>query len=114
MSDLHQLRLAIMTLRAIDPEMPLQRVQLILEIALAGSDEISQAHLANVTGIAKASVSRNLSMLTVEGDEDTKRPGYNIIERFEIPDGRRRGIRLTLNGRRVVNQLRKDLGYKPR
>ena len=100
--DLLRLSMFVAKAREIDLQLPCQTLQVLLLVA--GKRGITQRELGEVTGLAPASISRNLNALSAE--HRNGRPGYGLVaqapSRF---DARAFDAYLTAHGRDAVRRL---------
>lgn len=86
----------------IDPEMPVQQLQVFLQVALRGTT--TQHELGENIGLSKASMSRNVSALGPINRFHQK--GHDLLISREDPQYRRQKlIELSPKGRKLVNKL---------
>ena len=103
MPTLNKLAVAIDILREVDPELQAQTLATLIEVA-RHPDGIKMQELAARVNISQSSVSRNISAMS--HTHRVGKPGYNLVIAFEDPTERRRKIvRLTPNGQRLVKRL---------
>lgn len=92
----------IAELRALHSEIQAQTIHVLLEVAI--QPDITMGGLVKKTGLAQASCSRNVSLLSIRDRHD--RPGLGLVESEEDPAERRRKIvRLTPNGQELIALL---------
>jgi DNA-binding MarR family transcriptional regulator len=93
--------------RKIDPEMPIQRIEVFLTVAR--SEGITYYEVSERVDLALSSVNRNIRDL---GDMNRKgQRGYGLIETRPDPvQTKRKACWLTPKGRRVVRSLASSLG----
>jgi hypothetical protein len=87
-------------------DIPTQQVLTFLTVAAQASETV-MADLAEATGVAQSSVSRNCSVLG-EGMyvQGSFKKGYGLIESFDDPRFRRRKlVKLTARGEDLVKEL---------
>jgi len=94
-------------IREIDPHIEPHQVQILLEIARKPLSTMQE--LADATGVALSSVSRNLDAL---GDRHRKgKPGLGLVAKDWDPrEVRRMGAWLTPKGKEVVGRLLGTMG----
>lgn len=103
---LWKFRKAIDELRKVDPEMQAQTAALLIEVAI--NKEITMKDLADRVGISQASTSRNVAALSKV--HRLGKAGHDLVVATEDPAERRRKIvRLTKKGERVVAELQRVL-----
>jgi DNA-binding MarR family transcriptional regulator len=103
LKELNKLSLALSVIRVLDDSIPAQTLAVFLEIARHGKDGISVAELATTCGLAGSSASRNVAALSEW--HWLKRPGLGlVVAECDPMDTRRKIIRLTAKGERVVAQ----------
>ncbi len=98
-------------LRKLDPEMPAQRMAAFLTIAMR--EGVSVIEMANLTGQATSSATRNLQSLGVD-KAIGKRIGKNGVGLVRLEsdpvDGRRKNCYLTPLGHALVQKIGHHLG----
>ena len=95
---------SIEAFRQLDPKIQAQTVVTFLLVAEADPDPIPMRALAQRTGLAQSSVSRNVSALGAWSRH--KRPGLKLLEAHEdIMDRRQKLVSLTASGRRLKKTL---------
>lgn len=90
-------------------DLNLTQVTLLLHVAHAGDNGIDQGRLAELAGASPASVSRTVRIL---GDMhyDKSRAGYGLVSfDFDPTDNRKRVVRLTAAGKRLIERVVSDL-----
>lgn len=108
MSELQNLLDIVNEMRDLDPEIQAQAIATLLVIA-QNPDGIKMQDLGKQVRISQSSVSRNVSLLS--HTQRYGRPGHDLVVAFEDPMERRRKlVRLTPKGKRVVNRLLDVLG----
>ena len=92
---------------AIDPEMPIAQMLLLLEVALAGESGASLTEISAKHGMGQANTSRNLSQL---GKINRKHEaGHQLIDAVENPMDRRfKILTLTKSGKLFIKDLLRD------
>tara|TARA_Y100001938_G_C7959604_1_gene363591 strand:+ start:435 stop:797 length:363 start_codon:yes stop_codon:yes gene_type:complete len=92
-------------LRTIDPEIQAQTISLLLNVAMKDPEPIAMQELAERTGTAQSSVSRNCAML---GKYHRRgQAGHGLLDAYEDPMNRRvKLVQLTTKGRRFIQQLK--------
>lgn len=101
-NELYTLSRIMDSLRVLDDTMPLQTLSVLLEVAKR--EPISINELADKTGLAQSSASRNVAALSER--HWLKRPGLDLVKLDNDPqDIRKKLCTLTGKGRKVVDQL---------
>lgn len=97
--------------RAIDPDMPMGTAVSFLMIANGETDEggLSVTELSKQGDFALSSASRYVQNL---GEMDRhRRPGHDLVsDRVDPMERRRKVLKLTAKGKRVLNQIRNAIG----
>ena len=89
-------------LREIDPYLPTQTAECLLVVA--NRPGLAMAELANETGLAQSSCSRNVAALSKW--HRLGKEGYDLVEAVDDPRERRRKIIfLTLKGQKLVQKV---------
>tara|TARA_B100001939_G_scaffold342295_1_gene353222 strand:- start:853 stop:1254 length:402 start_codon:yes stop_codon:yes gene_type:complete len=91
----------------LDTNMPWHQGVIFLTVATVNQDEgIDMKEMARVTGLSTSSVSRNIQAL---GEwHRLQRPGLGVVETItDWKDRRRRPVRLSHKGRRVMEEVYK-------
>ncbi len=97
------------TFREMNEAIAPQQIEILFEIA--SQPGLTQQELANRTGMALSSISRNLMALG-EWNRSGK-PGLSLIETADDPEERRRHIAfLSPKGRSLVHRILQQLGTK--
>jgi DNA-binding MarR family transcriptional regulator len=97
------------TFREINEAIAPQQIEILFEIA--SQPGLTQQELANRTGMALSSISRNLMALG-EWNRSGK-PGLSLVETADDPEERRRQIAfLSPKGRSLVHRILQQLGTK--
>lgn len=92
------------TFQKLDPEMPLQQMLTLIEVAMASEAGISISDLAVRVGNATSSTSRNVAILGEYGRGKSK--GLEVVKATVDPSDRRyQLVKLTPKGERVIDQL---------
>lgn len=88
--------------REVDPEMPVQQLQVFLQVALRG--QTTQHEVGEATGLSKASMSRNVAAL---GPINRfKARGHDLLVVYEDPRNQRQKlIELSPKGKKLVSRL---------
>lgn len=91
--------------KKLDPEMPLQQMMTLIEVALADSDEgISVTDLAARVGNSQSSASRHVAILGDFGRGKT--PALQVVKASVNPMDRRvQIVKLSHKGQMVINHL---------
>jgi len=89
----------------LDREMPLTQVLAFARVALAGDAGLDQGKLQEDLALNSSSTSRTIQALSaVHYYKD--RPGYDVVERvFDTQDLRKRSLRLTPNGEKLMAKI---------
>lgn len=86
----------------IDPEVPIQQVQVLLQVALMG--KATQHEIGERVGLSKASMSRNIAALGPVNRFRQK--GHGLLHTYEDPQYRRQKIiELTPAGKTLVKKI---------
>jgi DNA-binding MarR family transcriptional regulator len=97
------------TFREMNEAIAPQQIEILFEIA--SQPGLTQQELANRTGMALSSISRNLMALG-EWNRSGK-PGLSLVETADDPEERRRHIAfLSPKGRSLVHRILQQLGTK--
>lgn len=100
--ELRRLQRQISALRIVDDTMPIQWVAILLEVA--GTEGLSISQLAEKTGLALSSTSRNVAAMS--DWHWLKRPGLGILEKgTDRMDLTKRTVTLSPKGEKLVEQL---------
>jgi len=108
------LRQAIREMRKSDPWMGVQTVEVFLAIALKPG--LTMKEIAEVTGLAQSSCSRNVALLSKY--HRLKKAGADLVETYEDPAERRRKI-VFLNergiekARQIISHVNPNATYNP-
>lgn len=98
--------LAVLTESTGNPRLPIQQALIFLHVA--AHDEVLQAGLDTIAGIAQSSVSRNVALLGKGLSPD--KPGYGLLESGEVPHYRRsKAVRLTEKGKALAWDMQQAL-----
>jgi DNA-binding MarR family transcriptional regulator len=110
-ADLKRLELILEEFRKIDPEMQMQKAMAFLAIAERDAEgregqPLTIMALGERLGLAPASASRNVGVLTA-GKDFKGREGHGLVAVEEDPSDRRaRVLRLTPKGKRVMSTIK--------
>lgn len=81
--------------------------QIVTFLYVAEHDEIAMVDLAEVTGVAQSSVSRNVARLGP--GPNPREPGYGLLTAYEDPYYRKRKlVKLTPRGRELVKEIERE------
>lgn len=87
--------------QTLNPEIPSQFIQIILEVARGGSEGVTQREIVTRTGLSRSTVSRTCLLLSKEFRAGT--PGWNVVTvEIDPMDRRNRIVKLTPKGRQAV------------
>lgn len=90
--------------KKLDPEMPLQQIITLLEVALAKDEGINVSDLAVRVGNSQSSASRHVAILGDYGRGKT--PALQVVKAVVNPmDRRYQVVKLTSKGQRVIDQM---------
>lgn len=90
--------------KKLDPEMPLQQMITLIEVALSTEDGITVSDLAVRVGNSQSSASRHVAILGDYGRRNT--PALQVVKATVNPmDRRSQTVKLTPKGQRVIDQL---------
>jgi DNA-binding MarR family transcriptional regulator len=98
---------ALKKFNAVDQEIPIAQMLLLLEVAQAGESGTSLTEIASKHGMGQANASRNLAQL---GKSNRKHvAGYQLIDAIENPMDRRfKILTLTNNGKLFMKDLLRE------
>lgn len=104
--DLSKLKGLVRIVSEKNPEMPIQTLRTVLEIASAGPDGIMQNELPAKINLAKSATFRNLRSLGRIKNHKDGTPGLDFVATEILSqDNRKRRVWLTEKGWRFVNAL---------